>query len=104
MTLKDKAGLTIPIDRIDLTLPLWPLLTGKRRVAVDAWLYDGRVKGAFDLAGERQAYRAELDGVDLSRALPLRMASGVDLTGVATGMAQLSGPPTRRSSRRGGWC
>jgi type II secretion system protein N len=92
VTLKDKSGLTFPLDRIDLTLPLWPLLTGKRRVAVEAWLYDGRVRGAFDLATGPQEFRAELDGIDLARALPLRMASGMDLTGVATGKAQLSIP------------
>ena len=44
VTLKDKAGLTIPLDRLDVTLPLWPLLTGRRRVAVDAWVYEGRVQ------------------------------------------------------------
>lgn len=92
VTLKDKAGLTIPLDRVDLTLPLWALLTGKRRVAVDAWLYDGRVRGAFDLAAGPQAWRGELEGVDLARALPLRMATGVDLAGVASGSLQLAMP------------
>ena len=101
VTLKDKAGLTIPLDRIDLTLPLWPLLTGKRRVAVDAWLYDGRVRGAFDLAGGPQVYRAELDGVDLARALPLRMASGrrPGRRGHRDGAA---GRPGRREGQAGG--
>jgi type II secretion system protein N len=101
VTLKDKAGLTIPLDRIDLTLPLWPLLTGKRRVAVDAWLYDGRVRGAFDLAAGPQEFRAELDRIDLARALPLRMASGVDLTGVATGTARLSIPADEKAKPEG---
>jgi type II secretion system protein N len=101
VTLKDKAGLTIPLDRIDLTLPLWPLLTGKRRVAVDAWLYEGRVRGAFDLAAGPQEFRAELDRIDLARALPLRMASGVDLTGVATGTARLSIPADEKAKPEG---
>lgn len=99
--LKDKAGLTIPIDRIDLTLPLWPLLAGKRRVEVDAWLYDGRGRGALDLAAGPQAYRAELDGIDLARVLPLRMASGVDLTGVASGTAQLLVPADEKARPEG---
>jgi len=101
VTLKDKAGLIIPLDRIDLTFPLWPLLTGRRRVAVDAWLYDGRVRGAFDLAAGPQEYRAELERIDLARALPLRLASGVDLTGVATGSVRLSIPADEKGKPEG---
>lgn len=89
VTLKDRAGLTIPIDRVDLSLRLWPLLTGKLRVAVEAWGFDGRVNGVFDLSAGPRQYRVELSGIDLARALPLRMASGVDLTGVATGSGLL---------------
>jgi type II secretion system protein N len=89
VTLKDRAGLTIPVDRIDLSLRLWPLLTGKVRVAAEAWLYEGRVTGTFDLGSGLRRYQAELVGVDLARALPLRMASGVDLTGLASGSGQL---------------
>lgn len=101
VTLKDRAGLAIPIDRIDLTVPLWPLLTGKRRVGVEAWLYDGRVRGAFDLAGEPRTYRAEVEGIDLGRVLPLRMASGLDLVGVATGTAQVAWPGDERAKPEG---
>jgi type II secretion system protein N len=95
--LKDRAGLTIPVDRIDLGLPLWPLLTGKRRVAVEAWIYDGRVSGSFDLAVGPRQFRAELSGIDLARALPLRMASGVDLTGVASGSALVQVPSDEKA-------
>lgn len=98
VTLKDRAGLTIPIDRVDLTLPLWPLLTGRRRVAVDAWLYDGRVQGTFDLAAGPREYRATLEGIDLARALPLRMALGVDLAGLATGTARVSMPADEKAT------
>jgi type II secretion system protein N len=101
VTLKDRAGLTIPLDRVDLTLPLWRLLTGRRRVAVEAWLYDGRVRGAFDLAAGPREYQAAVEGIDLSRALPLRMALGVDLTGVATGTAQLSIPADEKARPEG---
>ncbi len=101
VTLKDRSGLTVPLDRIDLTLPLWRLLTGRPRLAVEAWLYDGRVRGAFDLAAGPQEYRAELAGIDLARALPLRMASGVDLTGVATGTARLSIPADEKARPEG---
>jgi type II secretion system protein N len=98
VTLKDRAGLTIPLDRVDLTLPIWPLLTGRRRVAVDAWLYDGRARGTFDLAAGPREYRAALEGIDLARALPLRMALGVDLAGLATGTARLSFPADEKAT------
>lgn len=101
VTLKDKAGLTIPLERVDLTLPLWPLLTGRRRVAVEAWLYEGRVSGAFDLATGPQEYRVTVDGIDLARALPLRMVLGVDLTGVATGAAQVQLPADEKGKAEG---
>jgi type II secretion system protein N len=101
VTLKDRAGLTIPLDRVDLTMPLWPLLTGRRRVAVDARLYDGRVRGAFDLATGPGEYRATLEAIDLARALPLRLALGVDLAGVATGTAQLSIPADEKARPEG---
>jgi type II secretion system protein N len=101
VTLKNRAGLTIPLDRIDLTLPLWPLLTGRRRVALEAWLYDGRVSGAFDLAAGPRRYQAELAGIDLARALPLRMALGIDLTGVASGKAHLVLPADEKTRAEG---
>ena len=101
VTLKDRSGLTIPIDRVDLSLPIWPLLTGRRRVAVDAWLYEGRVKASFDLAGGPRQYRAELSGVDLSRALPLRLATGLDLTGVVSGSGQLLVPADEKARPEG---
>lgn len=101
VTLKDKAGLTIPLDRVDLTLPLWALLTGHRRVAFDAWLYEGRVSGAFDLAAGPQEVRAAVEAVDLGRALPLRQALGVDLTGLVTGSAQLQLPGDEKGKAEG---
>jgi type II secretion system protein N len=101
VTLKDKSGLTVPVERIDLTLPLWPLLTGRRRIAVEAWIYDGRVRGAFDLAAGPQEYRAELEGIDLARALPLRMALGIDLAGMATGSGLLLLPADEKAKPEG---
>jgi type II secretion system protein N len=101
VTLKDKAGLIIPLDRLDVTLPLWALLTGRRRVALDAWLYEGRVSGAFDLAAGPGELRAAVEGVDLGRALPLRLALGMDLTGLVTGTAQLMLPGDEKGKAEG---
>jgi type II secretion system protein N len=101
VTLKDRAGLTIPLDRIDLVLPVWRLLTWRPRVVVEAWLYDGRVNGAFDLTAGPRHLEAELAGIDLARALPLRMASGLDLAGVAAGSAQLLVPADEKARPEG---
>jgi type II secretion system protein N len=101
VTLKDKAGLTVPIERLDVTLPLWHLLTGRRRVTLDALVFDGRVRGSFDLGSGTQEIQARLDGVDLARALPLRMASGIDLAGTASGEARFTLPAEGKGKPEG---
>jgi type II secretion system protein N len=101
VTLKDKAGLTIPVERLDVTLPLWYLLTGRRRISVDAQLFDGRVQGSFDLGSSSPQLQARVEAVDLARALPLRMASGVDLAGVATGSARFTLPADEKGKPEG---
>lgn len=92
VTLKDKAGLSIPIDSLDASLAVGPLLRGRLRVALVAHLYEGTVKGTFDVRGAPQQVDLALDRVDLSRAIPLRKAAGLDLDGLASGTAQLSLP------------
>lgn len=102
VTLKDKTGLSIPLETLDVSLPVWPLLRGKVRVALAARLYEGTVRGTFDVTGAPQAVDLALDKVDLSRAIPLRKAAGLDLDGLASGTASLSlpaeagAPPTGR--------
>lgn len=92
VTLKDKAGLAIPIEALDVSLAAGPLLRGRLRVALAAHLYDGTVRGVFDVRGAPQQVDLALDKVDLSRAIPLRKAAGLDLDGLASGTAQLSLP------------
>lgn len=92
--LETASGLAIPIDRLTASLRLLPLLTGRRSLAFDADVYDGRVKGTADLSGDVRRYAVDVRGVDLSRALPLRKASGMDLLGVLTGKAELQVPST----------
>ncbi len=92
VTLKDKAGLAIPIEQLDASLSPAGLLRGKVRVALAARLYEGTVRGAFDLKGAPQEVDLAIDGLDLSRAAPLRKAAGVDLDGVASGTAHLTLP------------
>lgn len=92
VVLKDRAGLAIPIEWLDVTVPVLPLLRGKVRVAVAARVYEGTVRGALDVTGAPQVLDLALDQVDLSRAVPLRKAAGVDLDGLASGTARITLP------------
>lgn len=101
VTLKDQTGLTIPVEALDVSVPVWPLLRGKVRLAVAARLYDGTVKGAFDVTGAPRVVDLALERVDLARAIPLRKALGVDLDGVASGTARLTLPADATSKASG---
>jgi type II secretion system protein N len=98
--LKDKSGLAIPVEWLDLTMPVWPLLRGKVRVAVAARVYDGTVQGTFDVTGAPQRVDLSVDRLD-SRAIPLRKAAGLDLDGLATGTAHLSLPADPKAQASG---
>ncbi|HET9552645.1 MAG TPA: type II secretion system protein GspN [Anaeromyxobacteraceae bacterium] len=101
VTLKDREGLTIPVERIDATLAVGQLLLGRRRLAFDARLYDGRVRGAFDLGAGPQAVDLKVDGLDLAQAVPLRKAAGVDLAGVVSGTGRLVLPADEKAKAEG---
>jgi type II secretion system protein N len=90
--LDDGSGLSIPIDALTVSLRPLPLLLGSRSVAFDARFYDGRVDGRADLTAEAQHVVADVDGVDLGAALPLRKASGLDLLGKLSGSADVTLP------------
>jgi type II secretion system protein N len=61
----------------------------------------GRVGGA-DLSGDERRLVAEVEDVDLGRALPLRKASGMDLRGILAGTADVTIPEAanKRSTGR----
>jgi type II secretion system protein N len=90
--LETASGLAIPIEDLTASLRILPLLVGRRSIAFEADLYDGRVRGTADLSGDPRDVVVDVQGVDLGRALPLRKAAGVDLLGVLTGKAELSMP------------
>jgi len=92
VTLTDASGLKIPIDRLEATLRISPLLLGRRVLDVEARLYDGTVAGSAALSGQLRRMELEVDGLDLARALPLRKAAGMDLAGRVTGHLELSLP------------
>ncbi len=99
--LDNGSGLAIPIESLTASLRVLPLLAGRRSVAFDARIYDGRVRGHADL-GDATHVVADVEGVDLGAALPLRKASGVDLLGKLAGTADLTLPAgtTARPSGR----
>lgn len=101
VTLKDKAGLAIPLDRLDVALRPLPLLLGRASVDLTAALWDGTVRARVDLNGSPQRVELELKHLDLAQAVPLRKAAGLDLAGVATGTGRLSIPAEDRTKATG---
>jgi type II secretion system protein N len=83
------SGLPVVLDDVRASLRLLPLLTGRRSVAFDAHLYDGRVQGTADLSGVDRRLVADVEGVDLAAALPLRQAARMDLVGRVHGTADV---------------
>lgn len=90
--LDNGSGLAIPIESLTASLRVLPLLAGRRSVAFDARIYDGRVRGHADVSADGQRLVADVAGLDLGAALPLRKASGMDLLGKVTGTADLTLP------------
>jgi type II secretion system protein N len=90
LSLESRDGLRIPIERLDTTLRLWPLLLGRRSFSFDAALFEGHVKGFAEDRKTSRRVQAKVAGVDLSRAVPLRKATGVDLAGTVQGDLDLT--------------
>jgi type II secretion system protein N len=101
VTVEDASGLRIPIDELTASLRLLPLLVGRQSVAFDARVYDGEVDGTADLSGDERQIAISAQGVDLSRALPLRKASGLDLAGKLSGKADLRFPAAPNGTPEG---
>lgn len=90
VALESRDGLRIPIERLDATLRLWPLLLGRRSFNFDARLFEGRVKGFAEERRTGRRISATIASVDLSRAVPLRKATGLDLAGTVQGNLDLT--------------
>jgi type II secretion system protein N len=89
LTIESGSGLKVPVDELTASLRLLPLLVGRRSVAFDASLYDGRVSGTADLSGDARSVKVTVAGLDLGRVLPLRKALGADLLGIVDGEADV---------------
>ena len=90
VSLESREGVRIPIERLDATLRPLSLLLGRRGLAFDARLFEGRVKGFFEERKTARRLVASISGVDLSRAVPLRKAIGLDLAGLVQGELDLT--------------
>ena len=90
--LASDSGLAVPVEEVTASLRLLPLLAGRRSVAYDVRIYDGKLLGTADLSDATQHVVVEVDGVDLGAALPLRKASGLDLLGRVQGSADVTLP------------
>jgi type II secretion system protein N len=90
ISLESRDGMRIPIEKVDATLRLWPLLLGRRGFNFDAALFDGRVRGFAEESKTTRRLAATVTGVDLSRAAPLRKATGLVLAGTVKGDLDLT--------------
>lgn len=90
--LQDHAGLAVPIDEVTASLRLLPLLIGRQVLVFDGRVYEGRVRGTADLSGDVRNVSLRVEDVDLSRAIPLKKATGMDLQGKLGGTADLAVP------------
>jgi type II secretion system protein N len=94
ITLDDGSGLKFPVEEVTASLRIWPLLAGRRSLAFDVRAWGGEIRGSADLSGAERPFQLDASGVDLSRALPLRRASGLDLVGKLSVQADLVLPGT----------
>ncbi len=81
VTLESRDGLRLPIQEVKASLRLWPLLLGRRSVAFEASMFEGRLSGIAEQGRGWQRLRLRGQGIDLSRATPVRKVTGLDLAG-----------------------
>lgn len=84
VTLETGDGALIPLEEARASLRLWPLLLGRRSVAFDLRLFEGRLSGVAEEGRGVQRLALTGRGIDLGRAAALRRATGLDLAGTLT--------------------
>jgi type II secretion system protein N len=90
VTLESRDGLRIPIEEARASLRLWPLLLGRRGIAFDLVLFQGRLRGVVEEGRGWQRLALTGKDVDLSRAAPVKKASGIDLAGVVSAQVDVT--------------
>jgi len=102
LTLSDGVELSFPVERLDASIEILPLLLGRRVLHFDAAVFDGTVEGSAALSGTAQRLELEVAGVELARASPLKKAIGVELGGTLSGSVDVTvpgGAPEKASGR-----
>ena len=83
VTLESREGTRIPVEEAWVSLRLWPLLVGKRSLAFDLRLFQGRLAGVVETGRGVQRLALRGEGLDLGAAAPVKRAlGGLDLAGV----------------------
>ncbi|HYQ82193.1 MAG TPA: type II secretion system protein GspN [Anaeromyxobacteraceae bacterium] len=83
VTLESRDGTRIPLEQARLSLRLWPLLLGRRSLAFDLQIFQGRLTGVVETGSSAQRLALRGQGIDLAQAGPLKQAlGGLDLSGV----------------------
>ena len=83
VTLESRDGTRIPVEEARVSLRLWPLLLGKRSLAFDLRLFQGRLEGVMEAGRGVQRLALRGEGLDLGVAAPVKQAlGGLDLAGV----------------------
>ncbi len=92
VVLTDAAGLKIPVDELSASLRPLPLLIGKQVLSWRAAAFGGTLDGRADLSGDERRLVVDLADVNLKAVGPLKKATGMDFTGVASGHVDLTLP------------
>ncbi len=82
VTLESRDGIRIPLEEARASLRLWPLLAGRRSLAFDLALFQGRLRGVVEEGRGVQRLALRGEGLDLATAASLKQAAGLDLSGV----------------------
>ena len=101
LRLEDRTGRKLSADAVSVSLRPLPLLLGRRSVAFDLSIWEGRVRGTADLSGAERRYTAAVERVDLAAAAPLRNASGLELLGILSGTADVTLPEDAKGKPSG---
>jgi type II secretion system protein N len=102
VVLEDRGGMKIALDEVAVSFRLLPLLLGRKSVAFDVRLWDGRIEGTADVGAGDRHVEATVSKLDLARALPLRQALRLELLGTLNGSADVTIPaaPTGKATGR----
>ncbi len=90
VTVVTAEGTRIPLEELAVGVRLLPTLLGRKAYSFDASLFGGRVTGSTDAGKAAERYQARIDGVDLSRAGVVKVATGLDLAGVVSGRVDVT--------------